>query len=196
MSTPAPATKRRGQAVAGALAGLAVVLVLVAVFIGVKASDSDKPATEPAAQAAASQPAAQPTAAAPPSEAVPPGNPSAVNTPAGLTEKPVVKGGTGTVTEIKTTVLVAGRGPVVQKGQTITANYLLVDYKTGKELDSSWQRGEPFSTPIGTGAVIKGWDQGIPGQKVGSRIQLDVPEALAYPGKGDLRFVVDILAAQ
>jgi peptidylprolyl isomerase len=78
----------------------------------------------------------------------------------------------------------------------VTANYKVVNYKTGALIDSSWKSGQPFSTPIGVGQVIKGWDEGIPGQKVGSRIQIDVPEALAYPGQGDLRFVVDILAAQ
>ena len=66
-------------------------------------------------------------------------------------------------------------------------------------IDSSWSRRQatPFSLQIGTGQLIQGWDKGIPGQKVGSRIQLDVPAALAYgPEQGDLRFVVDILAAQ
>jgi len=51
-------------------------------------------------------------------------------------------------------------------------------------------------TPIGVGKVIQGWDQAIPGQRVGSRLQLDVPAALSYGDQyGDLRFVVDILAA-
>jgi peptidylprolyl isomerase len=108
-----------------------------------------------------------------------------------------VAAGKGTLTKLVVTPIVAGKGPAVTKGQTVTANYKLISYKTGEVIDSSWTRGEPFSTQIGVGAVIQGWDQGVLGQKVGSRIQLDVPAALAYGAeKGDLRFVVDILAAQ
>lgn len=189
------AAKRRGQAVAGALAGVGVVAVLVAVFVGVRAGGSEEPdQAAGAAPTAAGEPAPQPSSAAPEPTAP---QPAPVDTPAALSKQPVVKAGTGTVRKLTVTPLVAGRGPVVRAGQTITANYVLVSYKTGEVIDSSWQRGEPFSTAIGTGAVIKGWDQGIPGQKVGSRIQLDVPAALAYgPQQGDLRFVVDILAAQ
>ncbi|MET0419528.1 MAG: FKBP-type peptidyl-prolyl cis-trans isomerase [Actinoplanes sp.] len=187
------AAKRRGQAIAGALAGVAVVAVLVAVFFGVRAADSgdDK---APAAQAAPTQPAEQPTAAQPEPA---PAQPGPVDTPAALAKEPEVKAGTGALKKLKVVALVPGTGPAVQKGQTITANYKLVSYKTGELIDSSWQAGQPFSTAIGTGSVIQGWDQGIPGQKVGSRIQLDVPADLAYgPQRGDLRFVVDILAAQ
>lgn len=193
--TTTSAANRRGPALAGALAGVGVVAVLVAVFVGVRAGDSGNSEIPAAAAPAQSAPAAdQPSAAAPEPA---PAQPAPVNTPPGLTKQPVVKGGTGAVAKLKVTPLVAGTGPAVRKGQTITANYVLVSYKTGQVIDSSWQRGEPFSTQIGTGAVIQGWDQGIPGQKVGSRVQLDVPAALAYgPQQGDLRFVVDILAAQ
>jgi peptidylprolyl isomerase len=74
---------------------------------------------------------------------------------------------------------------------------------TGKEFDSSWKNNQPASFAIGVGQVIKGWDQGIVGQKVGSRVQLDIPKDLAYGDNpqsadvaGPLRFVVDILKAQ
>jgi peptidylprolyl isomerase len=195
MSTPT-AAKRRGQAVAGGLAGLAIVVVLAVVFFAVRAGDDgdDQPAAAAPAPAAATQ--------APPSEQAPVPQPTepaapAVETPPALAKEPDVKPGKGKLTKLVATALVPGTGPAVKAGQTITANYKLVSYTTGKVIDSSWQRGEPFSTPIGTGAVIQGWDQGIPGQKVGSRVQLDVPAALAYGAQqGDLRFVVDILAAQ
>ena len=199
MSTQSPPdAKRRGQAVAGGLAGVAVVAVLIAVFIGVRAGDSgneDTPAAQAAPSQAAEQPAEQPPSAAP---AQPdPAQPAPVDTPPALAKEPEVKAGQGALSALKVTALVPGTGPAVAKGQTITANYKLVSFKTGELIDSSWRTGQPFSTPIGTGQVIKGWDQGIPGQKVGSRIQLDVPAALAYgPQQGDLRFVVDILAAQ
>ncbi|MBU2669233.1 FKBP-type peptidyl-prolyl cis-trans isomerase [Actinoplanes bogorensis] len=192
--------KRRTQAVAGAVAGVAVIAVLVTVFVTVRGGDPE-PAAQPAA-AAPSAEAVQPTPeAVEPEASAPaapePAQPAPVNTPDQLKKQPVVKAGTGTLTELKVTPLVAGRGPAVKAGQTVTANYVLVSYKTGQEIDSSWKRGEPFSTPIGTGQVIQGWDKGIPGQKVGSRIQIDVPAAMAYgPEQGDLRFVVDILAAK
>jgi peptidylprolyl isomerase len=191
-----PATdagKRRVQAIAGALAGLVVVIVLFAVFFAVNAS-KDKPAAQPAAPQAGATPTAASEPAAAPSDAA---QPAPVDTPAGLTKEPVVKAGTGTVEKLTVTPLVKGTGPAVKAGQTITVNYVVVTYKDGKVVDSSWQAGQPFSTPIGTGALIKGWDQAIPGQKVGSRLQLDVPAELAYGAQqGDLRFVVDILAAQ
>ena len=195
------ARKRRGQAIAGAVAGVAVIGVLTAVFFGVRAGGPDDAPTAAAAPVASAAPApsaaeAPPSAAeVPPSAAAP--APGGVETPPALTKQPQVKAGTGKVSKLTVTELIKGTGPVVQAGQTVTANYVLVSYQTGQVVDSSWSRGEPFSTPIGAGRVIQGWDQGIPGQKVGSRIQLDVPAALAYgEAQGDLRFVVDILAAR
>ncbi|MEU8818285.1 FKBP-type peptidyl-prolyl cis-trans isomerase [Actinoplanes sp. NPDC048796] len=192
--------KRRSQAIGGAVAGVAVIAVLVAVFVTVRSGDDDKNSAQPAAAAPTS--AAAPAEAAPteaaPTEAAPPAPTAAqVETPAALAKEPEVKAGEGKLSKLNVTVLVPGTGPAVKSGQTITANYKLVDYATGQVVDSSWSRGAPFDAPIGVGRVIKGWDQGIPGQKVGSRIQIDVPNALAYPEQGkDLRFVVDILAAQ
>ena len=195
---PSDTAKRRSQAIAGALAGLAIVLVLVAVFVIVKANKSDEPAAAAPVPAAApsSDPAADPSAAAvPPSAAAQ--QPAAVQTPAGLEKAPVVKGGgTAKLTKTVVTPLIKGTGAVVKAGQTITVNYVLVKYADGTPIESSWE-SQPFSTPIGTGKLIKGWDQTIPGQKVGSRLQLDIPAADAYgPDPGDLRFVVDILAAK
>jgi peptidylprolyl isomerase len=189
--------KRRGQAVAGALAGLVVVLVLVGVFIGVKvggSGKSDAAAAHPAPSA--SQPAEVPSAepSAEPSQA-----PAAdVSTPPALSKAPTVKAGKGKLTKVAVTALVKGTGPVVKKGQTLTANYIVISYQTGKVIDSSWQTGQKFDLPIGVGQVaIKGFDDAIPGQRLGSRLQIDVPAAQATSvGQGDLRFVVDLLAAQ
>lgn len=200
MSTPTTAdAKRRGQAFAGGITGVAVIVVLVVVFLVIKAGDDGKPDTGAAAQAAPTQQASPPPAAQPdpaqPDPAQP--APAQVDIPPALAQKPVVKAGTGTLSALKVTTLIPGNGPAVQPGQTITVNYSLVDYKTGQPLENSYDQGQPLSTPIGVGKVIPGWDQGVPGQKVGSRIQLDVPADLAYgPSQGDLRFVVDILAAQ
>ncbi|MCU7722653.1 FKBP-type peptidyl-prolyl cis-trans isomerase [Actinoplanes sp. KI2] len=181
--------KRRLQARFGVAAGAAIIVVLVAVFLLLRPHGSDKPtAAAPVAVASASPEA---TSAAPRSA------PAAVHTPAALAKEPaVLAGGKKPLTALVVTPIVKGTGPKVKKGQTITANYKLVSYRTGDVVDSSWQRGEPFRTPIGVGQVIKGWDQAIPGQRVGSRLQIDVPAALAYgEQQGDLRFVVDILAA-
>jgi len=190
------AARRRAQSLAGALTGVAIVVVLAVVFIVVKNENSDKTPTAGAAPAAApsAAPGAADSAAAQPPAA---NDPAAVDTPAALSKEPEVAKGKGTLSKIVVTPIVAGTGPAVRKGQTITANYKLISYKTGEVIDSSWSRGEAFSTQIGVGAVIQGWDEGIPGQKVGSRFQLDVPAALAYGAQqGDLRFVVDILAAK
>jgi peptidylprolyl isomerase len=191
--------QRRRQARFGAATGVAIVLLLVIVFIVVKNHKSDKP-TGSAPVAAASAPeaaSAAPEAASAAPQPAPSSTPAAVQTPAALAKEPaVLAGGKKPLTGLVVTPIVKGTGPKVQKGQTITANYKLVSYRTGEVIDSSWQRGEPLVTPIGVGQVIKGWDQAIPGQRVGSRLQLDVPAALAYgEQQGDLRFVVDILAA-
>jgi peptidylprolyl isomerase len=198
-------TSRRGQALTGAFAGVAVIAVLVAVYIGIQVSDDPAPAV-PAA-AAASAPADQ--AAPAPTEPAPapsqPAEPPAAQTPLdpALQQPPVVKAGKGKVTELKVTPIIAGKGPKLQAGQTIQANYVGVTYKDGKEFDSSWKRGQPAEFPVGAGQLIQGWDQGLVGVPVGSRVQLDIPSALAYtdtppegrPG-GDLRFVIDVLAAR
>jgi peptidylprolyl isomerase len=121
-----------------------------------------------------------------------------------LRTKPTVTKGSGDLTKLNVTTLVEGKGAAVEAGQQITVNYVGVSYTTGEEFDSSWSRSEPASFSIGTGKVIAGWDQGLVGVKVGSRVQLDIPTDLAYganaaaEGKpaGPLRFVVDILQSR
>jgi peptidylprolyl isomerase len=120
-----------------------------------------------------------------------------------LATKPVVAAGTGTLTALKVTTLIQGDGAAVKAGQTITVNYVGAHYDTGEVFDSTWQNGpnDPTTFKIGTGDVIKGWDQGLVGVKIGSRVQLDIPQSLAYPNPangqpaGPLRFVVDVLGA-
>jgi peptidylprolyl isomerase len=114
-----------------------------------------------------------------------------------------VTGGEGAVEELKVTALVKGKGPKVAAGQQIVVNYVGVTYADGKEFDSSWQRQQPFPLAIGVGQVIPGWDEGLVGVTVGSRVQLDIPAEMAYGENpsggapaGDLRFVVDVLQAQ
>ena len=105
--------------------------------------------------------------------------------------------------QVKT--LIKGTGPKVTKGQYLVVQYTGVNWRTKKAFDSSWTRGQPFPTPIGVGQVIKGWDSGLVGQTVGSRVLLVIPPALGYgktgsaqagiKGTDTLVFVVDILAA-
>jgi peptidylprolyl isomerase len=99
--------------------------------------------------------------------------------------------------------LIKGTGPTAKVGETVTVNYVGVLYKTGKEFDSSWSRGQPTSFPLTNGGLIAGWVQGIPGMKVGGRRELIIPASLAYGKKGSgstippnspLVFVVDLLS--
>jgi peptidylprolyl isomerase len=98
--------------------------------------------------------------------------------------------------------LVVGTGKEAKAGDTVTVNYVGVLYKGGKEFDASWKRKEPFQFKLGQGQVIKGWDQGVAGMKVGGRRELVIPAELAYgktgsppaiPPSAPLVFVVDLL---
>jgi len=98
--------------------------------------------------------------------------------------------------------LITGAGPVVQSGQTITVHYTGWTWD-GNAFDSSWDKGSTFSTTIGSGEVIKGWETGLIGKAVGSQVLLVVPPDQGYgtsangpiPGGSTLVFVVDILNA-
>jgi peptidylprolyl isomerase len=210
---------RRGPAVGGALAGAAVLLLLAAVFIGVRSGGPGRSAApENRAAAPATAPTPEPAAPEPP-DASPDGPPEAspdvgapggaapetVSTPAALSRRPTVAPGRArTLTKLVVTMLVRGSGPKVRTGHLVTANYVLAAYRSGKELDASWDTGRPLPPfRIGSGAVIEGFDRGLVGVPVGSRVQIDVPARLAYgdpaaPGRpsGDLRFIVDVLAAR
>lgn len=110
-------------------------------------------------------------------------------------------------TSLVTKTLVKGTGPVVTQGQTVVSQYVGEIWRTGKVFDSSWSRGTPFGFTIGAtpSQVISGWDKGLIGQTVGSRVMLVVPPADGYgktgssqagiKGTDTLVFVVDILGA-
>jgi len=98
--------------------------------------------------------------------------------------------------------LIKGTGAAAAKGDTITVNYVGALYSNSKVFDSSWSRHQTFPTPLGEGAVIPGWDQGLVGMRVGGRRELIIPPALAYKSTGQgaippnatLIFIVDLLA--
>ena len=110
-------------------------------------------------------------------------------------------------TGLVTKTLIKGSGPAVTKGQTVVSQYVGEIWRTSKVFDSSWSRGTPFGFTIGAtpSQVITGWDKGLIGQTVGSRILLVVPPADGYgktgssqagiKGTDTLVFVVDILGA-
>jgi peptidylprolyl isomerase len=175
---PKPPRDNR-PAILGAVAGVVVVGVLIAVFLGLRGSGAGAGSPRPATGGVGTAATVAPTLAVGP-----------------LAVKPVVTAGHRRLNRLVITPIVAGTGAVVRSGQTVTVNYVLVGYATGKQIEASWDSGGPVPMVVGVGRLIKGWDEGLPGQKVGSRIRLDVPAALAYgPEKGDLRFVVDILSA-
>ena len=134
-----------------------------------------------------------------------PCSPAATDTTvAGARAKPLVKVPAKVPTELVTTDLTDGTGTAAADGDTLIVYYIGVRTANCAEFDNSYDRGAPLSVTIGAGQVIKGWDQGLAGMKVGGRRQLDIPAALAYGDappstdviqKGDaLTFVVDAVA--
>ena len=102
--------------------------------------------------------------------------------------------------ELQIIDLQPGDGKTAVKGALITTQYTgwLPD---GTEFDSSWSRGKPFQCVIGTGRVIKGWDQGLMGMQVGGKRKVLVPAHLGYgertmgkiPPNSDLVFEIELL---
>lgn len=95
-----------------------------------------------------------------------------------------------------------GEGATATPGSTVLAHYVGVAHSTGEEFDASWNRGEPLQFRLGVGQVIRGWDEGIAGMRVGGRRQLVIPAHLAYGDRGagsviapgeTLIFVVDLV---
>lgn len=82
---------------------------------------------------------------------------------------------------------VVGTGPEAKAGQQVSVHYtgwLYEGGKKGKKFDSSKDRGQPFGFPLGGGQVIKGWDEGVAGMKVGGKRNLVIPPELGYGARG------------
>jgi peptidylprolyl isomerase len=101
--------------------------------------------------------------------------------------------------------LIVGTGAEAAPGTTVSVHYVGVGVTSGEEFDASWNRGEEFVFPLGAGHVIKGWDQGVNGMKVGGRRRLVIPAHLGYGQQGaggviapgeTLIFVVDLLSVR
>ena len=125
----------------------------------------------------------------------------------GSAPKVTIPKGVTPPTTLVSKTLIKGSGPVVTKGEYVVAQYTGVNWRTGQVFDSSWQRSLPYSFKIGASPsqVIPGWDQGLVGQTVGSRVLLVIPPKDAYGSAGQsqagikgtdtLVFVVDIISA-
>jgi peptidylprolyl isomerase len=101
--------------------------------------------------------------------------------------------------DLKIDDIVVGEGAEAKPGDTVEVHYVGVEFDTGAEFDASWNRGASIEFPLR--GLIKGWQDGIPGMKVGGRRQLTIPPESAYgPAGGGHRlsgktliFVIDLL---
>lgn len=117
--------------------------------------------------------------------------------------KPTIDAQSGPAPEkLVITDIVEGDGAEATAGSIVDVHYLGVDYETGEEFDSSWDRGQSIEFPLNR--LIAGWQEGIPGMKVGGRRQLTCPPELAYGPAGaghflsgkTLVFVIDLLGVK
>jgi len=103
-------------------------------------------------------------------------------------------------TELVIEDLQIGDGTEAGPGQTVTVHYAGIDFETGEQFDSSWDRGESIEFRLK--GLIVGWQEGIPGMKVGGRRKLTIPPEMAYGPAGSghrlsgktLVFIIDLLA--
>ena len=110
--------------------------------------------------------------------------------------------------QLQITDTVPGTGAEAKPGQTVTVHYtgwLYNDGQQGAKFDSSRDRNDPFEFPLGGGMVIKGWDQGVAGMKVGGQRTLIIPAELGYGARGaggvippnaTLKFDVELLGVR
>jgi peptidylprolyl isomerase len=105
--------------------------------------------------------------------------------PATLPTVPLAAGKRTTTADGLTIIYVKdGTGPACKAGDTVSVHYVGRLYAGGKQFDSSYDRGQPIQFPLGQGQVIKGWDEGISGMKVGEKRQLLIPPELGYGERG------------
>ena len=118
-----------------------------------------------------------------------------------MTRKPEIEFPEGPApTELVVTDLIIGEGDEAGPGDIVDVHYLGIEYDSGEEFDSSYNRGESISFPLR--GLIQGWQDGIPGMRVGVRRQLVIPPEQAYGPAGSghrlsgktLIFVIDLLA--
>lgn len=104
-------------------------------------------------------------------------------------------------TTLETADIVVGTGAAAANGDTLTVHYI-GSFLDGRVFQSSYTAGQPFTFRLGAGQVIPGWDQGIPGMRVGGKRRLTIPSSLAYGASGSgpippntpIQFEVELLA--
>ena len=121
-------------------------------------------------------------------------------------EKPTVyiTPGEAPPSELVTEDIEVGSGDEAVSGRAVEVHYVGVSWQTRKQFDASWDRGDSFRFNLGTGQVIKGWDQGVAGMRVGGRRQLIIPPDLGYgaqaqggiPANDTLIFVIDLVGVR
>ncbi len=108
-------------------------------------------------------------------------------------------------TELVVDDITVGDGAEAARGHQVRVHYVGVSWSTGEQFDASWDRMEPFSFGLGQGQVIRGWDEGVQGMKVGGRRRLTIPAEMGYGAAGaggviapneTLVFVVDLLGVR
>jgi peptidylprolyl isomerase len=101
--------------------------------------------------------------------------------------------------------IVEGDGEEAVNGRVVEVHYVGVSWKSKRQFDASWDRGDTFKFGLGKGQVIRGWDQGVAGMKVGGRRRITIPPDLAYGKRGaggvigpdeTLVFVVDLIGVR
>jgi peptidylprolyl isomerase len=127
---------------------------------------------------------------------------STIPLPAALKTKPKVVPPSGPAPKgLVVKDLIKGTGPAAMATSSITVQYVGVLYKGGKQFDASWNDGNGQPTTLPLSGVIKGWQEGIPGMRVGGRRELIIPPSLGYgasgsppkiPGNATLEFVIDL----
>ena len=123
-----------------------------------------------------------------------------------MTEKPQIDAPEGPApSELEITDITVGDGEEAVTGKQVSVHYVGVTHSGGEEFDASYNRGTPLEFPLGVGMVIKGWEQGIEGMRVGGRRKLVIPPHLAYGAQGaggvigpneTLIFVCDLVAVR
>jgi peptidylprolyl isomerase len=122
-------------------------------------------------------------------------------------EKPQVDVPTGEAPsyQLELDDIAVGDGSEAVAGSVVEVHYVGVSWKTGKQFDASWDRGDTFKFTLGKGKVIQGWDQGVAGMRVGGRRRITIPPDLAYGKRGaggvigpdeTLVFVVDLIGVR
>jgi peptidylprolyl isomerase len=101
--------------------------------------------------------------------------------------------------------LTVGEGEEATPGRLVDVHYVGVSWSTGEQFDASWDRGDTFKFTLGKGQVIKGWDDGVAGMKVGGRRRITIPPMMGYGKRGfppviapdeTLVFVVDLVGVR